>query len=242
MKRMLSLAAAIVTVTCLGTLNADAHTVNTSVLNVRSGAGFGYAILGTLTRGTVVNVVGTSGAWSQINSPRSGWVYSSYLINTPHTGSVISNLGGMVHHYQVTNYFCGPATGQMVIQYVTGTQYSQYTLASYMGTSPDSGTSAQAVASGIRRYSNEPYTTIRGFNRTRVITNINRNRPVPINFNCRYLAYRGYQYGLHHSPIKGYTSGGYYIHDSSSGPNKWATSTEVYNAVHYHYDLFGVRY
>ena len=71
----------------LGALTADAHTVNVSTLNVRSGPGYGYSVIGTLSKGTVVNVVGTSGSWSKINSPKTGWVYSSYLSNTSHTST-----------------------------------------------------------------------------------------------------------------------------------------------------------
>ncbi len=65
----------------LGFTDASAHTVTASVLNVRSGPGFNYRVRTTLTRGTVVNTVRTSGKWTYINRPRSkrGWVYSRYL-------------------------------------------------------------------------------------------------------------------------------------------------------------------
>ncbi len=78
------MAAAVMSVA--GTLRTDAHTVTASVLNVRSGPGYGYTVTGSLTHGTVVNVTGTSGSWSKINSPKTGWVYSAYLANTPHSG------------------------------------------------------------------------------------------------------------------------------------------------------------
>ena len=48
-------------------------------LNVRSGAGTGYSIVGSLRKGTAVTVASTSGGWSRITSPVSGWVSNSYL-------------------------------------------------------------------------------------------------------------------------------------------------------------------
>ena len=75
-------------------ISATGHTVNASSLNVRSGPGYGYSVIGTLSKGTVVNTVSTSGSWTKINSPKTGWVYSAYLSNTSHTGSTgTSNLG-----------------------------------------------------------------------------------------------------------------------------------------------------
>ncbi len=68
------------------------HTVNVSSLNVRSGPGTGYSVIWTLSKGTVVNVVSTSGSWSKINSPKTGWVYSAYLTNTSHTTTSSSDL------------------------------------------------------------------------------------------------------------------------------------------------------
>ncbi len=62
-----------------GATQAATHTVTASSLNVRSGPGTGYAVIGTLSYGTAVTVTGTSGTWSSISSPRSGWVASQYL-------------------------------------------------------------------------------------------------------------------------------------------------------------------
>ena len=203
---------------------APAYTVNVDVLNIRSGPGYGYSVIGTLTRGTVVNVIGTSGSWSKINSPKSGWVCSTYLANT-------TNLP-MTWYRQVTGWICGPATVQMTAKYVTGTWTSQWTIAAYIGAGT-SGANVGEVLSGLRRYAGSAYRTSYGFSRTVVIANINRNKPVPLLFHCRYLAYTGYSGGGHFSPIKGYTSGGFYIHDSWFGPGKWASTTQVTNAVNY---------
>lgn len=48
-------------------------------LNVRSGVGTGYGIKSTLKKGTKVTVTKTSGAWSYITSPVTGWVSTEYL-------------------------------------------------------------------------------------------------------------------------------------------------------------------
>lgn len=48
-------------------------------LNVRTGAGTGYSIKSTLKKGTKVTVKKTSGTWSYISSPVTGWVSTEYL-------------------------------------------------------------------------------------------------------------------------------------------------------------------
>ena len=48
-------------------------------LNVRSGAGTNYSIVGKLSKGTAVTVTQVNGSWSYITSPVSGWVSNSYL-------------------------------------------------------------------------------------------------------------------------------------------------------------------
>ena len=48
-------------------------------LNVRSGAGTGYGIKSTLKKGTKVTVTKTSGVWSYITAPVTGWVSTEYL-------------------------------------------------------------------------------------------------------------------------------------------------------------------
>ena len=231
-------------------LAVEAHRVTADVLNVRRGPGFGYSVIGTLRHGTEVLVAGTSGAWSKISSPRTGWVYSSYLSNTPHSGgsttttktsSGLTNLN-MAHYYQVNNYFCGTTAAQMVIRHISGRYLSQWTVNSVVHANAWSGSSVYDIAHGIRYFTGQSYTAVSGFSPSRVINNIRNNKPVPINFKTRYLAYTGYRDFMHHSPIKGYTSGGFYIHDTAWGPNKWASTTQVSNAVRYHYNLYVVRY
>lgn len=60
---------------------------NSLNLNVRSGAGTNYSIVGSLAKGTKVIVAETNGNWSKITSPVSGWVSSEYL-STIYTNSV----------------------------------------------------------------------------------------------------------------------------------------------------------
>lgn len=56
--------------------------VNSS-LNVRSGAGTNYSIVGSLKNGDKVTVYETRGIWSRIGTNR--WVSSSYLVSSPST-------------------------------------------------------------------------------------------------------------------------------------------------------------
>lgn len=66
--------------------------VSASRLNIRSGPGTRYSVIGTLTRGQVVSPVGRSGNWTQIQlSSGYGYVYSKYIsayaVSTPITNS-----------------------------------------------------------------------------------------------------------------------------------------------------------
>lgn len=54
------------------------YSVSASSLNVRSGPGSSYAKTGSLTRGTVVNVIAIQNGWAQLAT--GGWVSSMYLI------------------------------------------------------------------------------------------------------------------------------------------------------------------
>lgn len=48
-------------------------------LNVRSGPGTSYSIIGSLSNGTTVNIDGYTGTWMYIASPQIGWVSQDYL-------------------------------------------------------------------------------------------------------------------------------------------------------------------
>ena len=56
------------------------HYVTATTLNVRSGAGTSYSVLGSLSKGTKVEVISTTNGWSKINYNGSiGYVSSQYL-------------------------------------------------------------------------------------------------------------------------------------------------------------------
>lgn len=73
----------------IDTVSSAPRKVNTSSgsLNVRSGAGTGYAKTGSLGSGETVLVLSSSGYWSRIlyHGTKTGWVYNTYL--GPVTGS-----------------------------------------------------------------------------------------------------------------------------------------------------------
>ncbi len=98
----------VITAGILAALAAPAagHTVNTDNLNVRSGPGTTYSIVGTLTRGTMVNVVGTSGTWSKIDGPKTGWVSTQYLTASSHSATVNASS---------VNVRSGPGTGYSIV-------------------------------------------------------------------------------------------------------------------------------
>ena len=65
------------------TTKTETRYVTASSLNVRSGAGTSYSVVGSLSRGASVSVYSTSGNWSQIayNSGKA-WVCNDYLSKT----------------------------------------------------------------------------------------------------------------------------------------------------------------
>ena len=73
---------------------------NSKNLNVRSGAGTGYRVVGSLRKGTAVTVVETNGSWSRITSPVSGWVSNSYLSSSYVNKTIIT--GYRTGKYKVT--------------------------------------------------------------------------------------------------------------------------------------------
>lgn len=66
---------------------------NSKNLNVRSGAGTNYSIVGSLRKGIQVTVAESNGSWSRIISPVSGWVSNTYL-SSSYVGSSTSNTVG----------------------------------------------------------------------------------------------------------------------------------------------------
>ena len=67
---------------------------NSLNLNVRSGAGTNYSIVGSLKKGTIVAVTETNGNWSRITSPVSGWVSNLYLSTSYPANNAVANTVG----------------------------------------------------------------------------------------------------------------------------------------------------
>jgi len=73
--------------------------VNTDVLNVRSGPSTGYSRLGSIYRGTGVEIVGTSGEWYQVKVTLNGkqttaYVHSLYITKTSASSSAGNQTSG----------------------------------------------------------------------------------------------------------------------------------------------------
>lgn len=54
-------------------------TVNTASLNIRSGPGMQFGVVGSLDLGTTVTVFASQGGWSKISNNKDQWVYTSLL-------------------------------------------------------------------------------------------------------------------------------------------------------------------
>ncbi len=60
---------------------SDMGIINTSVLNVRSGAGTNYAIIGKLYKGNSIDILSSSNGWYKVklSNGSTGWVSSQYV-------------------------------------------------------------------------------------------------------------------------------------------------------------------
>ena len=64
-------------------------------------------------------------------------------------------IGDFPIYQQETSYYCGPACLQMVIEYLTGTKYSQSTLATKAGTASSGGTYVYRMANTLNDLQSE---------------------------------------------------------------------------------------
>lgn len=98
---------------------ASTGKVNTSALNLRSGASTSTGIIGVLYKGTSVTINGTSGDWYKVTvnvggTSKSGYVHSNYITKdgsstgTSVSGSGVVNVNGL-------NVRSGPSTSSSVI-------------------------------------------------------------------------------------------------------------------------------
>lgn len=82
---------AVLTINPAEVFAATTGVVNTSALNMRSGASLGSSILGVLKRGTTVDIVETAGEWYKVTalvngSSKSGYVHSNYIKKSQESG------------------------------------------------------------------------------------------------------------------------------------------------------------
>jgi chitinase len=87
-----------------------------SFVNVRSGPGSSYAMLGTAAKGSVYTVTGRSGSWYQINyNGKAGYVYQGYISITSQTAlqenAGAGLVGKIVNCSSAVNVRSGPGTG-----------------------------------------------------------------------------------------------------------------------------------
>ncbi|MCC3866761.1 SH3 domain-containing protein [Terrisporobacter mayombei] len=123
--------------------------VNTSSLNVRSGAGTKYKILGKLKRNTKINVISTSKGWSKFTyNGKTAYVNSEYLSNTK---SVILNVP-YISQYPDLPLGCEATSLAPLLQF-KGVNVSKTTIAKEMKKSPNKNPSLGFVGSPFK---NEP--------------------------------------------------------------------------------------
>lgn len=111
-KRLIKCLAAVLTVAVVSAeligagsmkaLAASSGTVNTSALNLRSGASTSTGILGVLSKGTTVQINGTSGMWYKVTvtvngKSKSGYVHSNYVTVNSNSGSASVTGSGVVN-------------------------------------------------------------------------------------------------------------------------------------------------
>lgn len=88
-------------------------------LNVRSGAGTNYSVITSLAKGTAVTVSKTSGNWSYIISPVSGWVSTQYLSSSAVT--TMSTSTSSSYNVKITASALNIRTGASTKYSVVGT-------------------------------------------------------------------------------------------------------------------------
>lgn len=91
-------------------------TVNTNVLNVRSGPSTRTRVLTTLRRGSSVNIISTNNGWHTIRlaNGQTGYVSSTYISNPGSYTATTTSRTGIVNT-AVLNVRSGPATNKRVI-------------------------------------------------------------------------------------------------------------------------------
>ncbi len=206
---------------------------------VRTGPGSTYAVAGRSWRGRIYRRVAVSNGWFNIwYGGKLRWVWSGaadktrlFGVSGPANSTSAEIDMSPYWKKQETNYWCGPATLQMMVRYMKGLYYRQSYLAGWLGTTR-SGTNTNRENAGLERFTGRNF-TFRAYKRSMILDNIRRSAPPVIRFTLRYVSYDGGSSSNHFSAVRGYTPDGYYIADVFYGPRKWATTTQLYNATHY---------
>jgi uncharacterized protein YraI len=150
----------------------EARQITAGTLNVRSGPGTGYAVVGSVSSGQVYVSVATSGSWRKIwYGESTGWVYSSY--------TTASSLAEQQVSASSLNVRTGPGTGYDVVGQAPGGSWwavagtsgswkkiyfkgaARWVYGTYLGGSSTGGTTSSAgfiqlPASGTGFYSYSP--------------------------------------------------------------------------------------
>jgi uncharacterized protein YraI len=94
--------------------NAASSEVTASRLNIRTGPGTGYRVLGSAIRGTVLQTLGPkSGSWVQVRfKSRNGWAHGRYLRESSTATTTSSNTSSQTRYVTASrlNVRSGPST------------------------------------------------------------------------------------------------------------------------------------
>jgi uncharacterized protein YgiM (DUF1202 family) len=70
--------------------------VNAEELNIRSGPGVKYDVIGTFKKGQEVNVLETISGWAKVSyGDKTAWVYDEYLTDTPVVRAPVNNISNV---------------------------------------------------------------------------------------------------------------------------------------------------
>ena len=151
--------------------------VTATTLNVRSGAGTNYSIIGSLSKGTKVEVISTTNGWSKIKyNGSTGYVSSKYLSSSSTTSSTtikyvtattLNVRSGAGTNYSIIGSLSkgtkveviSTTSGWSKIKYNGSTGYvsSQYLSSSASDNSTSTSTSVSKVISYAKKLLGKPY-------------------------------------------------------------------------------------
>lgn len=158
-----------------------------------------------------------------------------YFANKISPASSSSNGLSVPLYKQDNSYYCGPASVQMAVKYITGITYQQSVLANSMGTSSSGGTYVYRIAnemnarcgSGTYQYAHTSEASFSGS----LIYSIDKGKPVICHVKTGALPNYNYQSDTGHYIV----AKGYYVAYSGSS----SSSTCQYNDPHYNSNYYG---